>query len=1026
MKRKKAIVRILLGCAIGTFIPLAATMLSFAWFYSNPKADDQAIDGEIGLRQYFYAGDGYIGDGSDLYPHEIVTSEHFYNLTRLQNLGVFSEKTYFRIGHVFSDDEAAGAQCLDSSGNRVSVLDMTSFCASRGSLLPIGNEGTPFYGSLDGRNIPIVGLKVAGNPEDVGVFGYTAYTSTLTNLIFKNLEVASNGYSLVDDSSFLYSALIDDIFSEAASGFETASMAFVDGADVSHPLKTTVPYAIADLSTVTEEREINGQTCNVVAGAFVPDFPDMVIGGQEVEFNVTSSTGVLEVDQETGNLIINLSKLPVEFSEGTPVLMNSNISLIASIKLQGIKYARVIQSYSVQIKLAPVVEDGPNILSLTVKCNYVLDEESNPINYSHGYNVGYIVGHADGNVGNCYVYNGTLLFNKNDPNLQQIDSQSEIGLIGKVGNNVTTDIDPTNSDNAKGETGVLNFSHIYSLIREPFVAGDVTFAGYFNTYDAQAQNLTGPKKTFISYAQEPVQGDKYEPRSASSSTFDLYKEYLRSDTDGSHKHYITSAGSFEGLTSETTAGKSYTIPSGTLDKMMNSVDFTWNKIICDGLTEQENRGLGVFKIVTPYSALANDPDIASAIWRNDIGDFSIVRDFPENAKTAIYFSTAECDWRLGGGWDRDTGNITPAIMNTIPSYSNTGSFEYPFSRDFNYLFKLDLNQANNFKIGNDIYNYMYNTDNPFLINYLSSKLIDRQGKPVQPGNKGFGFKVQFAQDSLTPVSSLSCYMEIGQPKQNQLASYTVNGETHYYPPKSITFDIDNPNGANVSIAGCDGDISIYKYNPDDNTEAVEELVTMRSKQNTDANMGRFFTYSYNGSTSTTSTVVEPQGDYMRASNFLYGHIFTLPRGHYVIGSSVKTGSTSAKLYYVCVQGQTNGDLGELEVATIGNYVHDVDFLLKDPTVYAFNGSDESFFAKFSFDGIFTDEIGKIVVDAYPYTDPSTGVTTTYIRTRFNDFITYLLFYCRKNNPAFVINGNELISGQATYDGPYVTFTNWGS
>ena len=1026
MKRKKTIVRILLGCAIGSFIPLASTMLTFAWFYSNNRADNQAIDGEVGLRDYFYRGDDYVGNGSELYPHEIVTCDHFYNLTRLQNLGVFSEKTYFRIGHVFSDDEAAGAQCLDSDGNRVSVLDMTSFCNNRGSLLPIGNEGTPFYGTLDGRNIPIVGLKVAGNPEDIGVFGYTAYTSSLTNIIFKNLEVASNGYSLVDDSSFLYSAIIEDIFSEAATGFETASLAFVDGAEVSHPLKTLVPYAIADLTTCTEEVEIDGETCSVVSGAFVPSFPSMSIGGQEVEFTVTSSTGVIEQDKETGNFIINLSKLPIEFSEGTPVLMNSNISLVASIKLEGIKYARVIQSYSVQIKYAPVVESGPNILSLKVECDHVLDEDSNPINYGHGYNVGFVVGHADGNVGNCYVYNGTLLFNKDDPSLQEIASQSEIGLIGKVGNNVTTDIDPSNSDNAKGETGVLNFSHIYSLIREPFEAGDETFAGYFNTYDSAAQNLTGPKKAFISYAQEPKVEDKYSPRSASASTFDLYKEYLRSDTDGSHKHYITSAGTFEGLTSETTAGKSYTIPSGTLDKMMNSVDFTWNKIICDGLEEDENRGLGVFKIVTPYSALAQDPELTSAIWRNDIGSFSIVRDFPENAKTAIYFSTAECDWRNGGGWDGATGNISPAIMNTIPSYSDTGSFEYPFSRDFNYLFKLDLNQANNFKIGNDIYNYMYNTDNPFLINYLSSKLIDRQGKPVAPGNKGFGFKVQFAQDSLTPVTALSSYMEIGQPKRTNLQQYTVNGETHYYPPKSITFDIDNPNGANVSIAGCDGDISIYKYNPDDNSEAVEELLTMRSRKNSDDNMGRYFTYSYNGSTSTTSTEVEPQGGNMRATDFLYGHIFTLPRGHYVIGSSVKTGSTSAKLYYVCVQGQTNGDLGELEVATIGNYVHDVDFLLKDPTTNAFNLNDQSFFAKFSFDGVFTDDIGKIVVDSYQYTDPGTGATNTYIRKRFNNFITYLLFYCRKNNPAFVLNGNELIAGQATYDGPYVTFTDWGA
>lgn len=1022
--KRNAIIRILLSCAIGSFIPLACTMFTFAWFFSNQNTNDKVVDGEVGLRAYFYRGDNYQGDGSLEYPHEIVTPTHFYNLTRLQNLGVFPEKTYFRVGHVFQGHEEEGPKCLNGE-TKVDVLDMTSYCTSS-PLLPIGNEGTPFYGSFDGSNIPIVGLRVAGNPEDIGVFGYTAYTSELSNIIFKNLEVTSNGYSKVDDSNFLYSEIIDDIFNNP-SGFGTASLSFVDGSDVSHSLKTTLPYALADLSTVTEERVIDGETCNVVIGHFEPSFPSIDINGQSVEFKIASSTGVICEDGDTGNLIVNLDKLPIDFAAGTPITMNSNISLVASIKINGIKYARVIQSYSVAITQQPVVESGPNVLSMTVKCDYVYDSENNPINLGHGYNVGYIVGHADGNVGNCYVYNGTLLFNKDDANLQQIDSRTEIGLIGKVGNNVTTDIDPTNSSSVKGEIGVLNFSHIYELIREPFVAGDNTFAGYFGTYDSSTGNFTGPKKTFISYAQEPKTGDIYAPRSADASTFDLYKEYLRTDTDATHKHYITSAGDFEDLTAETTIGKDYTIPSGTLNKMMNSVDFTWNKVICDGTEEGENRGLGVFKIVTPYSSLANDSGLASAIWRNDIGSFSIVKDFDEDAKTAIYFSTAECDWKNGGGWDGATGSITPINMNTLPSYTNTGSFNYPFSRDFNYLFKIDLeNQARHFVVGSNMYNYMFNTDEPFLINYLSSKLINRKGQPVVPGTKGFGFKVQFSQDSLRPVEALSCYMEIGQPKTNQLSRYTVNGEEHYYPPKSITFDIENPKGANVSIAGCDGDISIYKYNPDDNTEPVEELYTMRSRRNDSDGMGRAFTYSYDGSTSSTATEVTPTGGNMRASNFLYGHIFTLPRGHYVIGSSVRTGSTSAKLYYVCVQGQTNGDLGELEVATIGNYVHDVDFLLKDPTTNTFDANDKSFFAYFSFDGVFTDEIGKMVVDAYPMADPETGVTKTYIRTRFNDFITYLLFYCRKNNPAFILNGGELISNQPTYDGPYSTFTDWGT
>ena len=414
--------------------------------------------------------------------------------------------------------------------------------------------------------------------------------------------------------------------------------------------------------------------------------------------------------------------------------------------------------------------------------------------------------------------------------------------------------------------------------------------------------------------------------------------------------------------------------------------------------------------------------IASMIWRNGIGDCSIVRDSDANAKTAIYFSTAECDWTKGGGWNGNTGNISPTVMNTLPTYSNVGSFRYPFSRDFNYIFKLDLSEAANFKIGNDLYNYMYDTDNEFLKNYLSSILIDRLGAPVTWRNKGFGFKVQFSQDSSRPVTELNSYMVIGQP--TSLNQYTVNGETKWYPQKSVAFSIDNPNGANVSIAGCSGNISIYKYNPDDGTEPIQELYTMRSKNWDGNSMGRYFPYSSTGQTNTQSEVF-PWGvtnDNMTSSSFLFGHIFKLPRGNYVIGASKQCpqNSTTAKLYYVCVQGQTNGDLGELAISTTGNYVRDVDFLLKDPVSNVFSLNDSSFFANFSFQGNFTDEIGKLVVDAYEIDQ------ATYVRVRFNDFVTYLLFYCRKNNPSFVVNSDGIISGVALYDGPYETFTDWWS
>ena len=1021
---RKKFAKLLVACLIGNSLPLIMGIISFAWFYSNSRAPEQNVDGSVGLREYFYRGDGYIGDGSEQYPHEIVTPIHFYNLTRLQNLGVFPEKTYFRVGHVFEGYESEGPKCLDGD-TKVDVLDMTSFCENN-PVVPIGNEGTPFYGEFDGQFIPIVGLRVASNPEDIGMFGYITYTSEVRNIVCKDLEICSRGYSTVDDSNFLYSESIDNIFSSNASNFETASLSFVseyEEENHNHQLKQLEIFSIQDLdakaSVVNDENsQFNGK--RIVAGKFIPSFPT-IDNHDNIEYSISSSASVIEIERGTNNLVINLDNLPDDFDNDVPIRMSSGISLVASVKVNGIKYARVIQTYNIDIVQAPIVENGENVLTLKVECSHT--EGNNPINKAHGNNIGYIVGHDDGNVIHCYVYNGKMTFNPDDANLNKVSSHSEIGLVGKVGNNVSTDIDPSNVS-SKGETGVLNFSYVYSLIREPFEVGDQTVAGYQHTYDSSLSNPSaGTKKAFVVYATDEVDETtgKYLPRGTEAASFELYKEYLRCDTDDP-KNYVAFADQQEGIyESEIGNYGEYTIPNDDININMNAVDFADNKVICDGLEDSEYRGLGVFRIATAYnSILAQNPNLESSLWRNNLGACSIIHDTPEKAKKAIYFSTAECDWSKAPGipgWTQN-GSIEPVIMNTLPTYSNVGSFRCPFSRDFNYMFRLDLNEADDFKIGHDIYNYMYDTDNEFLQNYLSSILIDKLGAPVKYKNKGFGFKVQFSQDAEEPVKQLDSYMKIGKP--TSLNRYTVNGETKYYPQKSVSFTIENPNGANVTIAGCGGYISIYSYDPDVSTAPVE-LYTMRSAANNSSNMGRFFPYSSSGETNTQSEVLPVGGD-MKDSNFLFGHIFKLPRGNYVVGSSIKMNSGSAYLYYLCVQGQTNGDLGEMAIANTGNFIENVDFLLKDPVVNSFNPTspsfnDTSFFAKYSFQADFNDVVGMLIVDA------CTIDSTTYIRTRFNDFVSYLLLYCRKNNPSFVVN-SETISGQPLYNGPFENFTSW--
>ena len=114
----KNIARYILGCAIFQTVALMSVVaLPLSWFTQSDDDDKRhAIDGEIGLRGYYYAGDGSVEN-----PFEIVKPEHFYNLTRLQNLGIYKTKKYFQIGHDFGDGVL---KCLDG-GEMVDYLDMS-------------------------------------------------------------------------------------------------------------------------------------------------------------------------------------------------------------------------------------------------------------------------------------------------------------------------------------------------------------------------------------------------------------------------------------------------------------------------------------------------------------------------------------------------------------------------------------------------------------------------------------------------------------------------------------------------------------------------------------------------------------------------------------------------------------------------------------------------------------------------------------------------------------------------------------
>lgn len=964
---------LILAGSVSAFAIATAGAATLSWFVGpNIDADDKYLNGNIGLRNYFFTGDGSIEK-----PYEIVSPTHFYNLTRLQNLGIFPAKTYFQVGHLFDIEGTEQLRCInryDENNDPIydDYLDMEDFCQTN-TVMTIGGEGTPFVSEIDGKGLPIKNLTVQGNPEDVGVFGYVAHNGVVKNMVFDNLSVTSLGYnnnSSRDDNQ-LFSENIDDIFDESASEItKQMSLTFYDHNS------TTDDYDATNLKKLngasgTSVANINSDD-NVVSGTynfdgyFKPTFPDSSVNPR-FTYSMVSSSPIISTVGELGlegsdpnDFTFDLKPLynSIEFNKANDYQVNAKIYLVASVKVDGHIFSRVIQSYTVEIyNNSSTYEDGE--YSCSIFCDYVDqgDESDHNTGYHHGVNVGLIAGHADGSIRNCYVYNGQLKFN--DTNYHPVMAESDTALIGEVGKNVNNTIDPDIGVVVNGDIGIMNFSRIYSLIRS-----DMT---YPNTVKAGQRPSTGSDSklyNYISYKEF-----------INEENIDLFADYLRyMDGYKEENEFITMI--TNGVASS--VWEDYAL-SSTIPYEYNSVDFLWNKVVED--EEGIDRGLGVFKIVSAFSQAAIDHSTEYGSYMvNNIGESRILN--LSNPRTKVYFSTAEYDHTKDNeGLKWNTDEDIPKRATDLPSYSDVMSFDYKFMRDFNYVFELDLSQIDSLN-GND---YMYNTDSDFLTNYLSSRLIDKYGDPVKPGNPRFGFMFRSSENDM--LNSLSSYMPVNKPGNKH--PFTSEGTTKYYPSNSIVFHIDNPNGANVSVVGNNDDITIYRNDPDNPSESVTALYTMRSKNTKEKDMGRYFKYNTSGVTTTTT---ETQPNNLSDENVLYGHIFKLEQGDYVIGAN----SGTANIFFLAVQGQTDGTIGSKEIITLDDVVDDVDFLLTAPTYsdYGF-GLDKALFSYKSFfntsSGIITHgviEVGGKRYMSVSFDNNPVFVLKMHLRSRKSEHIFY--------------------------------------
>ncbi|MBR3674679.1 MAG: hypothetical protein IKN69_00845, partial [Bacilli bacterium] len=449
-----------------TMASLTAVTIGFGAYVTaavfNKTKNLEPTGGEVSLRSYFQKGSGTDND-----PFVISRPIHFYNLSRLQNLGVFSTETHFVLGYdPKHPDDYAGTRYNDtdltfykdnSSSEPVEdhTLDMNSIYSLTDSIAAIGDECAPFYGNFDGQGLAIKNLRISSKPEDVGVFGYTATGSVVRNLYLIDPVVTDDGYE--------ENAEIAPVFANPALYDGTVKW---NSGQETH-LSNTVPLQVTSLSD-NEEVEIKGNNLINLTGT-LPNVQNM----PNTTFEYHLSSPLISIPNNGNgafqNLIFNRSMLTsdqdyrafADSEEGGT--FHVRLSLVASsITNAGLHYSKTISSYLI-VLIHHKQNDQDSFSYQVIKDTY--DGQTNGFTqYRHGANIGLLCGHAEGSFTNCFVYGGRISLNNSRAGIRSLVQESETGLFGELGASVDSSISPQKRFDDDKDTGVLNFSKMYEDI----------------------------------------------------------------------------------------------------------------------------------------------------------------------------------------------------------------------------------------------------------------------------------------------------------------------------------------------------------------------------------------------------------------------------------------------------------------------------------------------------------------------------------------------------------------------------------
>ena len=862
--------------------------------------------GQVALRSYYEKGSGTIND-----PFVITRPRHLYNLSRLQGLGVYGEKKYFVLGMAGLGGDTSGMpMCyVDETSQVKPYLDMSKSKYDVNPINAIGSEALPFYGEFDGQNVEIKNLNVYASPEDAGLFGYTAHASVVKNLFMSNVTINAMGYTVG----------YADLYNPNSDLGETAYFIYNPNDGESSSINFTkdnkssiVSYYFDTESTDTfayDEDNINNSS-----------IPSVTIQSPDDNYDYYPilSGGLIKI---VGNTIVPDLDRVFEFfgdnmaAEGATQASSAVSLVVSSVDNYGIKHSKVLYSLEFDFTLNSSSSDH---ITMAVH-----------LGGDHANNIGLVIGHCDGSAINCYVYNGSFKMNNGDAvtlseagTYSGLPNGSNLGLIGVVGGTVQNILASESDINAKeGKSiGVLDFTTVYK---------DIIGSTSFNGSETYASGDNG--------------GVTYSPILTSK-----YINYLRKNENAStNLKYVTLNNS--------------------------SVSFRGKSII-------SNTDLGVFTIATDNGSDGYGPNaginLQNSVVRND-SNLAI------NGKYYIYYATGEyCNSiyneTTGITFDmyRDSFNSdSPSqivLGNHFPAIDTTTKETF-FDRNqrHNYYVRFALDP--DYRSSNGF--YFSDVDDSsvggsYMAKYFNTKLVDQNNIPIPNDSPkcGLMLKDTFRQE----IRSLSASFAL-QDLSNSTAQaqYLEDDDDNKYISNMVNFEIKT-DFANVTVIAApteygkgaalgvyrldDADFSNNKFNqkynkpdyaffmPDDDHLSYFDYRVNKTKQN--GKRGEIGVYTGNEESSFViadeSTNATVANDYVRTGDEyghdsdvprLFAHTFYLPRGRYCFGSATGKDSaaapkqTTAKIFYVCAQGQDDGQMDFDDNIFSGNdTVEKVDFL----------------------------------------------------------------------------------------------------